>query len=93
MLATTALIPGVAGAQAQAAPASAPAPAPAVESYADLIFTGGKVVTVDSADRITDSVAVRGNRIVAVGDVAEWRGPQTRIIDLKGRTLLPGFID
>ncbi len=93
LLATTAVIPGVAGAQAQAAPASAPAPAPAVESYADLIFTGGKVVTVDSADRITDSVAVRGNRIVAVGDVAGWRGPQTRIIDLKGRTLLPGFID
>ena len=41
-------------------------------------------------------MAVRGNRIVFVGDAdaaAEWRGPATQVIDAGGRTLLPGFID
>ncbi|MEI9851416.1 MAG: amidohydrolase [Sphingomonas sp.] len=61
--------------------------------YADLLFTGGKVITVDGQDRIADGVAVRGNRIVAVGDVGAWRGPDTRVVDLEGRVLLPGFID
>ena len=31
--------------------------------YADLIFTGGKIITVDSEERVVDSVAIRGNRI------------------------------
>ncbi len=61
--------------------------------YADIIFTGGKVITVDSDDRIVDTVAIRGNRIVAVGNADKWRGPETQIVDLKSRTLLPGFID
>lgn len=62
-------------------------------AHADLMFIGGKVITVDKTDRVVSGVAVMDNRIVAVGDVAEWRGPNTRVIDLKGRALLPGFID
>ncbi|MGH9337100.1 MAG: amidohydrolase, partial [Vicinamibacteria bacterium] len=57
---------------------------------------GGKVITVDPADRIAEAVAVEGNRIAAVGTVAEIApriGPDTRVIDLEGRALLPGFID
>ena len=71
-----------------------PAAAPAHDA-ADMILTGGQVITVE-ADRIAQGVAVKGNRIVAVGtarEIAGWRGPTTEVIDLHGRTLLPGFID
>ena len=63
---------------------------------ADLVLTGGHVHTVDSARPRADAVAVRGDRIVAVGSAAEvdeLRGPRTRVIDLTGRLLLPGFQD
>jgi predicted amidohydrolase YtcJ len=63
---------------------------------ADLALTNGAVYTVDAARRWADSVAVRGGRITAVGspaDVRPWIGPQTEVIDLGGRMLLPGFQD
>lgn len=66
---------------------------PKAHGYADLVFTNGRVITVDARDTIAKSVAVVGNRIVAVGEVADWTGPDTRVVDLKGRALLPGFID
>jgi predicted amidohydrolase YtcJ len=56
---------------------------------AELIFSGGPVVTVDPQNRIAEAVAVRGDRIVNVGDAAgaaEWTGPRTRVVDLRGRT-------
>jgi predicted amidohydrolase YtcJ len=62
-------------------------------SPADLVILNGKIVTVDSRSRVVRAVAVRGSRIVAVGDVRRYRGRGTRVIDLKGRTMLPGFID
>src|SRR5215469_3577884 len=65
----------------------------AEHGFGDLVLKNGKVITVDAQETITDAVAVQGNRIVAVGNVSSWEGPQTRIIDLKGRALLPGFID
>ena len=64
--------------------------------YADMIFKNGVVVTVDSANSLCEAVAVKGNRIVYVGDNAGaemWLGPDTSVIDLAGRVLLPGFID
>jgi len=64
--------------------------------YADTIIRGGKVITVDASDRIASAVALTGNRIAAIGDTGElnaWIGPQTRVIELNGRALLPGFID
>ena len=64
--------------------------------HPDVIFKNGSVVTVDSSNRIVEAVAVAGNRIVIVGssqEVVALAGPQTRVIDLKGRSLLPGFID
>ena len=63
---------------------------------ADTVLTGGKVITVDDQFSIAQAVAVRGDRIVAVGtDQAIDRlvGPNTRRIDLRGRSLMPGFID
>ena len=63
---------------------------------ADLILYNGKIVTMD--DRLGDvqALAVRGDRIVAVGDDATVRrhiGPGTKVIDLKGRLVVPGFIE
>lgn len=66
------------------------------EGKADWIYKGGLVYTVDSANPKAESVAVRGNQIVFVGsakDVGRWQGPKTRIVDLKGGMLMPGFID
>lgn len=63
---------------------------------ADLIFLGGKVVTVDPQNRITEALAVRAGLIYAIGSNAEIRalaGPDTQVVDLKGRPLLPGFTD
>lgn len=63
---------------------------------ADLIFTGGRVHTVDPAMPAAQAVAVAGERIVAVGsadDISEFRGPSTEVIDLTGKLLLPGFQD
>ena len=63
---------------------------------ATLVLRGGKVITVDDQNRITSAVAVAGTRIVATGsddDIARFVGPDTRIIELGGRTVTPGFID
>jgi predicted amidohydrolase YtcJ len=63
---------------------------------ADLIFKGGRVHTVDDTDTIAQAVAVAGGRIVAVGrdeDVKALTGRKTRVVELEGRSLLPGFVD
>ncbi|MEX2190955.1 MAG: amidohydrolase [Bacteroidota bacterium] len=63
---------------------------------ADVVFTNGKIWTVDPAKPVAQAVAVQGDRIVAVGTNAEIRslaGPKTQVIDLAGRLMLPGFID
>lgn len=66
------------------------------ESSADLVLTGGSVVTMDAARRTAAAVAVRAGQIVAVGsdrDIETFVVPRTRRIDLAGRTLLPSFQD
>ncbi len=63
---------------------------------ADLVFLEGSVITVDPRDRTCEAAAVTGNRIVYTGDsktARRWIGKRTRVVDLKGRSLLPGFID
>jgi predicted amidohydrolase YtcJ len=63
---------------------------------ADLVLTGGHVHTVDPALSRAEAVAVVGERIADVGPAGEidrWIGPRTRVIDLAGRLLLPGFQD
>jgi predicted amidohydrolase YtcJ len=62
----------------------------------DLVLVGGRVVTMDDARHTAEAVAVQAGRIVAVGSSAGVQGlagPRTRRIDLRGRTLLPGFQD
>ena len=72
-----------------------PSAAPA-EGSADWLFQGGGVYTMNPSQPWAQAVAVRGKQIVYVGDAAgaaRWRGPRTRLVDLKGRMLLPGFVD
>lgn len=63
---------------------------------AEITFFNGKIVTLDSADAIVSAVAIRNGRILAVGkneEVKRLSNSKTRLIDLKGKTMLPGFID
>ena len=66
------------------------------KSPADIVLTGGQVHTVDAVRSTAAAVAVRDGRIVAVGAAREIErhvGPRTRRIDLRGRTVVPGFQD
>lgn len=66
------------------------------ENTPTLILTGGQIITVDGDFTVAEGVAVRGRDIVAVGGDAEIRalaGPDTRIVELDGRTVLPGIND
>src|SRR5262245_13527677 len=63
---------------------------------ADKIFLNGKIVTVDDRFAIAQALAVRGQRIIAVGagaDIEKLKGPATEILDLNVRTVMPGLID
>ena len=63
---------------------------------ADIIFSGGTIITMNTAAPRAAALAVRGERIVAVGAMDQLvglRGSNTRLIDLDGRTMTPGLID
>jgi predicted amidohydrolase YtcJ len=62
----------------------------------DLILSNGRVLTADASNRAFEAVAVKMGRILAVGgskEIMELRGPRTEVIDLKGRTVIPGLTD
>ena len=66
------------------------------QQTADVILHNGKVLTVDTNFSIVPAIAIRGNQVAAVGQNAEilaMRGAGTQVIDLKGRTVVPGLID
>jgi predicted amidohydrolase YtcJ len=66
------------------------------DSYIDLAFVNGNIVTVNHNDDIYDAIGIKKNRIVFVGTTTElekWIDQSTKVIDLSGRSLLPGFID
>jgi predicted amidohydrolase YtcJ len=68
----------------------------AVKVPADLVLTNGKILTVDKSFSIQEAVAISAGRFVAVGSDGElrrWTGPRTRVINLRGRTVIPGLID
>lgn len=70
--------------------------AASAQTPADIVLMNGKVLTVDATDRIAQAIAVRGDKIVAVGrdaDIQPLIGPRTRRIDLHGRTVTPGLLD
>ena len=66
------------------------------EEAADLVLRGGRVVTVDSVQPEAEAVAVRGARILAVGsdeEIARFVGPETEVVELNGRLVIPGLIE
>lgn len=91
---------GVASTSAFAATAVEPAVAMGrffkAETPADVIFQGGTVLTMKADAPRAEAVAIRDGRIVALGTASEisaYKGPDTRIVDLDERTLMPGMID
>ena len=80
-------------------PVEAPPPniaLPDTGAQADLVLHHGKVVTVDARFQVAEGLAVKGDRILAVGSNAEvlhLAGPATQRVDLDGGTVLPGLID
>jgi predicted amidohydrolase YtcJ len=66
------------------------------QEAADTLLVNGKIVTVDDRFTIAEALAIRNERIVAVGSASEmekFRGPSTRLIDVGRRTVIPGLID
>ena len=62
----------------------------------DIVFTNGNIITFDESISLADTLVVRKDRIAYVGSTpgtARYRNPDTQVIDLKGRTLIPGFND
>jgi len=82
-----------------AAVASAQAPqvtgASAARALADatLVLVNGRIHTMDARNTVAKTVSIRNGRFATVGDTAPGRGPNTRVIDLKGRTVVPGVIE
>ena len=71
--------------------------APPAAAPADTVYVGGDILTMEGVTpRYARGLAVRDGRIVAVGSRAhamKLKGPNTSLVDLKGRTLIPGFVD
>jgi predicted amidohydrolase YtcJ len=68
----------------------------AQQTAPDLILSHAKIITVDERFSIAQSLAIKGERIVAVGsnqEIARLAGPGTRTLDLRGRAVVPGLID
>lgn len=64
---------------------------------ADTIFYGGPVVTVNAKNEEVQALAVQNGKIVAVGSkesvLKNWKSGNTEVVDLKGQTLMPGFVE
>jgi len=69
--------------------------APAVSGPADLIIYNAKVITVDPKFSVAKAIAIRGDKIIAVGNwqLQKYQGPDTRLLDAKGATVMPGLYD
>jgi predicted amidohydrolase YtcJ len=71
-------------------------PARAADPPATSILTGGRIATLDPSRPFVEAVAVRDGRVLVTGaakDVMARKGPETRVIDLRGRTAIPGLCD
>ncbi len=68
----------------------------AIGQVADKLYLGGEIVTVNDAQPFAEAVAVKDGKILAVGsaaEIAKYRDQKTQVVDLAGRTMLPGFVD
>jgi predicted amidohydrolase YtcJ len=72
------------------------ATAASAQEVADRIWVGGTVLTMNDKAMQAEALAVKGGKVLAVGtraDVMKHKGKATKVVDLKGKALLPGFID
>jgi predicted amidohydrolase YtcJ len=80
----------------ETAPPQAP-PAPPSIDAAETIYTGGEIVTIDDKQPSVEALAVKAGKIVALGTRADvekaHKGTTTRVVDLGGKAMLPGFLD
>jgi hypothetical protein len=70
--------------------------APASANPADTLLVNGKIVTLDGTSQVSEALAIEAGRIAATGSTDAMRklaGPSTKIVDLNGRTVIPGLID
>ncbi|WP_162784982.1 hypothetical protein [Polynucleobacter necessarius] len=69
----------------------------AANHSADTIFYGGSILTVNAKNEEVQALAVQGGKIVAVGSkqavTKEWQTNTTKVVDLQGQTLIPGFVE
>ena len=66
------------------------------ELFADLVLTNGRIVTVDKDDAIAEAVACKGKKIIKAGtneEIEAYTGKHTKVIDLRGKLVTPGFVD
>ena len=71
-------------------------PLAAIDQHAELVLRNGNILTMDANAPRASALAIRGERLIAVGDEASLAahiGPDTRVVDLQGRTVVPGLID
>lgn len=62
----------------------------------DVIYYNGDILTVNAADEVKEAVAIKGNKIVAVGtkdEILSRKNENTKLVDLEGKCVVPGFID
>ena len=65
-------------------------------SSADLVLDNGRILTLDPRRPLATALAVTGERVMAIAgraDVKRWRDRRTRVIDLRGATVIPGLVD
>ncbi|MBI2956189.1 MAG: amidohydrolase family protein [Acidobacteria bacterium] len=75
---------------------SAPPLAAQAAPRAEFVLTDGRIYTVDPQLGVVEAIAISQGKIVAVGtsvEIRHWVGPQTRVVDLEGKFVLPGFND
>jgi len=83
-----------AGAQAAITTTASPAVASSIDDTSGtLVFVNGRIHTMDAGNSIVSSVTVKDGRFTAVGNGAHAQGPGVRVINLKGRTVVPGIIE
>ena len=69
---------------------------PLVTDTADQLYINGHIWTADASHPFVEALAVKGDRILAVGshtDLNQFKSPPTKVIDLKGKLMMPGFND
>jgi predicted amidohydrolase YtcJ len=84
------------GSMGQASPvaqAAAQSPAPPITPDTTLALVNGRIHTINTSNAVVTSVTIRNGRLVTAGNTAPAAGANTRIIDLRGRTVVPGLIE